>query len=45
VNHPVAANQTFLVSDGEDLSTTALLEKMSLALGRKARLLPIPAWI
>jgi UDP-glucose 4-epimerase len=45
VSHPAAANQTFLVSDGEDLSTTGLLEKMSLALGRKARLLPVPAWI
>lgn len=45
ISHPAAANQTFLVSDGEDLSTTGLLEKMSLALGRKARLLPVPSWI
>lgn len=25
--HPLAANKTFLVSDGEDLSTTELLER------------------
>ncbi|MGR3990999.1 UDP-glucose 4-epimerase family protein [Pseudomonas sp. 1121_17] len=40
--HPAAANQTFLVSDGEDLSTTALLQRMASALGRPARLLPVP---
>ncbi|WP_394242029.1 UDP-glucose 4-epimerase family protein [Halopseudomonas laoshanensis] len=41
--HPAAANQTFLVSDGEDLSTTELLTRMSKALDRPARLLPVPA--
>lgn len=45
INHPAAVNQTFLVSDGEDLSTTQLLRKMALALGRPVRLLPIPSWI
>jgi nucleoside-diphosphate-sugar epimerase len=40
--HPAAANQTFLVSDGEDLSTTDLLRRMALALGKTARLLPVP---
>jgi UDP-glucose 4-epimerase len=45
INHQAAANQTFLVSDGEDLSTTQLLRKMASALGRTARLLPIPAWV
>ncbi|MNM64497.1 GDP-6-deoxy-D-mannose reductase [compost metagenome] len=43
ISHPAAANQTFLVSDGEDLSTTQLLRKIALALGRTARLVPIPA--
>lgn len=43
--HPAAANQTFLVSDGEDLSTSQLLRRMGGALGRPARLLPIPAWL
>ncbi|MER0041315.1 SDR family oxidoreductase [Pseudomonas sp. MGal98] len=43
IDHPAAANQTFLVSDGEDLSTTQLLQRMGSALGRPARLLPVPA--
>ncbi|WP_020411331.1 UDP-glucose 4-epimerase family protein [Microbulbifer variabilis] len=42
VCHPAAANQTFLVSDGEDLSTTGLLRRMGIALGKPARLLPVP---
>ncbi|WP_263260891.1 SDR family oxidoreductase [Pseudomonas sp. RIT-PI-S] len=42
VNHPAAANQTFLVSDGEDLSTTELLKRMATALGRPAYLIPVP---
>ena len=40
--HPAAANQTFLVSDGRDLSTTELLRCMGEALGRPARLWPVP---
>lgn len=43
--HPQAANQTFLVSDGEDLSTTQLLRRMAKALDKSARLLPIPGWM
>lgn len=42
LDHPAAANQTFLISDGKDLSTAALLRRMSEALGRPARLLPVP---
>jgi nucleoside-diphosphate-sugar epimerase len=42
ITHPAAANQTFLVSDGEDLSTTDLLRRMGQALGQPARLLPVP---
>ncbi len=42
IHHPAAANQTFLVSDGEDLSTTELLQRLSHALGKPARLLPVP---
>lgn len=42
IDHPAAANQTFLVSDGESLSTAALLRRMGEALGRPARLIPIP---
>ena len=45
IHHPAAANQTFLVSDGEDLSTTQLLSRMARALGKKPRLLPVPSWL
>ena len=41
VKHPSAANQVFLVSDDEDISTTELLNSISSAFGKKARLLPI----
>lgn len=44
INHPNAANQTFLVSDGQDLSTTELLQGMAKAAGVPSRLLPIPVW-
>jgi nucleoside-diphosphate-sugar epimerase len=43
MSHPQAANETFLVSDGDDLSTTELVQRMGEALGRKARLVPVPA--
>jgi len=42
LTHPAAANQTFLVSDGEDVSTTQLLRRMGQAMGRPARLIPVP---
>jgi UDP-glucose 4-epimerase len=42
IDHPAAVNNTFLVSDGEDLSTTDLLSRMGAALGKPARLLPVP---
>jgi nucleoside-diphosphate-sugar epimerase len=42
IDHPAAANETFLVSDGEDLSTTRLLQRLALALGKRAWLLPLP---
>ena len=46
LTHPAAANQTFLVSDGEDVSTTELLRRMGQAMGRPARLIPVPAsWL
>jgi nucleoside-diphosphate-sugar epimerase len=43
VDHPAAANQTFLVADGEDLSTKQLLQRMGQALDRPAHLIPVPA--
>ena len=42
LEHPAAANETFLVSDGEDLSTPDLIRRMARAMNRLARLLPIP---
>lgn len=40
--HPDAANQIFLVSDGNDLSTTELMVNMAKAMNIPARLIPIP---
>lgn len=43
---PSAANEVFLISDGEDVSTTELLRKVANAYNVAPRLLPIPAsWI
>lgn len=42
VSHPSAANQTFLVSDGEDLSTVELLQRIGHAIGRVPLLLRVP---
>jgi nucleoside-diphosphate-sugar epimerase len=44
ITHPQAANQTFLVSDGRDLSTTELVCGMAQAAGVPPRLLPVPVW-
>lgn len=44
--HPHAANQTFLASDGRDVSTTELLTMMGQALGKPARLIKVPqTWL
>lgn len=40
--HPAAAAKTFLVSDGEDVSTPDLIRRTAGALGVPARLLPFP---
>lgn len=45
IDHPAAGNQTFLASDGEDLSTPDLLRRMGAALGKPARLVSVPAWL
>lgn len=42
VDHPAAPGGTFLVSDGEAISTRTLLEQMAAARGRSLRLLPVP---
>jgi nucleoside-diphosphate-sugar epimerase len=45
LKHPAAAGQTFLVSDGQDLSTPGLIRKIARAMGKKARLLPVPPYL
>ena len=46
IDHPKAANELFLIADGEDVSTTELLQKVVRAYGKKARLLPVPvSWM
>jgi nucleoside-diphosphate-sugar epimerase len=44
MEHPAAASETFLVSDGEDLSTPDLVRRLATAAGRRARLMPMPVW-
>jgi nucleoside-diphosphate-sugar epimerase len=45
IDHPAAANQVFLAGDGEDLSTTELLRSVANAMGKPARLIPVPAGV
>lgn len=45
IDHPAAANQTFLVSDGEDLSTPELVRRMARALNKPAWLFSVPPGI
>lgn len=40
--HPGAPGRTFLVSDDHDLSTPQLIQRMAAAMGRSARLVPVP---
>ncbi len=44
ISHPLAANQVFLVSDSQDISTTELLRGMVQAAGVQNRLLSVPLW-
>ena len=42
LEHPVAAGKVYLVRDGDDVSTPELIRKAAAALGRPARLFPVP---
>jgi nucleoside-diphosphate-sugar epimerase len=42
IDHPAAAGQALLVSDGEDISTTQLAERMIAIAGTATRLAPCP---
>lgn len=43
IHHERAANETFLVSDGEDVSTAGMIRMLRAAMGRSAGLWPVPA--
>ena len=46
IDHPKAANEIFLISDGEDVSTTELLQKVAKAFQVYSWLIPIPvSWM
>lgn len=45
VDHPNAAGKTFLVSDGEDLSTPDFIRYIANSMGYKARFFPIPIFL
>lgn len=42
IDHPNAANETFLISDGEDLSLKSLITYIRKAMGKSAWLIPVP---
>ena len=44
IEHPKATNQTFFVSDGDDLSTTSMVKLMAEVQGIKPLLIPLPVW-
>jgi UDP-glucose 4-epimerase len=45
ITNPLAANQRFLLSDGEDVSSSQLLRLLAKGMGKKIFLLPIPTFI
>jgi len=46
IRHPEAAGHVFLVSDGEDISTSDLLKKIAVVMGKKSKLIPMqPRWL
>lgn len=42
LDHPKAAGETFLVSDGEDLSSPELVRRLARAMNRRSRVVPVP---
>ncbi|WP_414154089.1 NAD-dependent epimerase/dehydratase family protein [Pseudomonas sp. BNK-43-a] len=45
IAHPAAANELFLVADGEDLSTGQIAKLLGQGMGRSVMLLPVPAFL
>lgn len=44
-DHPSAANQTFLISDGQDLALSYLIETIRTDMNKPALLFPVPIWL
>jgi nucleoside-diphosphate-sugar epimerase len=42
IAHPETTERTYLVSDGEDVSTPELIRKVAVAVGKPARLFSVP---
>tara|TARA_B110000967_G_scaffold209492_1_gene265914 strand:+ start:1350 stop:2297 length:948 start_codon:yes stop_codon:yes gene_type:complete len=45
IDHPDSAGKTFLISDGEDLSTPDLINHIASSMGHKAYLFPVPMFL
>ncbi|WP_018076481.1 NAD-dependent epimerase/dehydratase family protein [Thiobacillus denitrificans] len=45
IEHPAAAGQTFLLDDGHPVSTPELVRALARAMGRPARLFPVPVGV
>jgi UDP-4-keto-D-QuiNAc 4-reductase len=45
LKHPGAPGRTWMVSDGEDLSTADLLRRVGGAMDRRVRLFPVPVGV
>jgi nucleoside-diphosphate-sugar epimerase len=45
IDHPMAANKTFLVSEGKDLSTPDLLNHIASSMGKSLNLIPFPLFL
>lgn len=45
IDNPTAANQTFLISDNDDLSLSGLLQLIRKSMNKSARLIPVPIFL
>ena len=45
IDHSAAANQTFLISDNDDLSLSGLLQLIRKSMNKSARLIPVPIFL
>lgn len=45
LTHPLAANQTFVVADGEDISTPQLIQLIAVGMSKKIYMLPVPIFL